>query len=368
MSFFDAALGAFGCALFLAGCSKSVDAPTAEPAAFLRTGAQVTIPDGSPLRKTVHVDTVVRREVRPHLAVPATVEAEPSRMAKIAPPLAGRIGRLHVKFGDEVKAGAPLFDLHAPEMVAAQSDRLRAQSALAHAERVLARQRDLAEHGIAARREVEQAETDRELAKSELDRTDMRLQILGGGHGYRGGSVTVTSPIAGRVVDLSCAPGEFRNDSTAPVMVVVDLSRVWVTASVQERDIRLVHTGDDAAASFIAYPGETFPGRVLLVGDLLEPDTRTIKVRVAFDNPAQRLKPGMFATVTFMAAPQTSVVVPAPALVLAGDQTYAFLEVAPWSFERRAVAVGEQRGGDAILTQGLEAGSRIIVEGAVFLQ
>ena len=177
------------------------------------------------------------------------------------------------------------------------------------------------------------------------------------------------SPIAGRIVESAVAPGEFHNDQNAVLMTIADLSSVWVTAHVQEKDIRRVHQGQEAVALFVAYPGEKLVGHVLFVGDLLDPDTRTIKVRVAFDNRDSRLKPGMFATMTFTSAPLPEVVVKTTALVLQGDHSYVFAELAvPWTFERRPVEVGETQGELAVISKGLEAGTRVVMRDAVLLQ
>jgi cobalt-zinc-cadmium efflux system membrane fusion protein len=301
------------------------------------------------------------------LVAPAAVEAEPTRMAKVAPPLAGRIVKLFVRFGDTVKASDPLFTLDSADLVSAQSDYLKAKSALAQAERNLARQKDLKDHGIGAQRELEQAQTDRDTAESELERTTTRLRLLRVGPGGVGGPLTVSSPIAGRVIDLTSAPGQYLNDPGAVVMIVADLSTVWLTANVQEKDIRRVHQQDEASATFAAYPGEEFKGNVLFVGDLLDPDTRTIKVRVAFKNDEFRLKPGMFATVTFRSKPASEVVVPTSAVVVTGDKSGVYVETAPWTFERRQVEVGEQVGERIVVTKGLEVGARIVATNAVLL-
>ncbi|APR87487.1 Cobalt/zinc/cadmium efflux RND transporter, membrane fusion protein, CzcB family protein [Minicystis rosea] len=355
------------CWIALAACGKAAPPPVEERATTERTGDRVTVHEGSPLRARLKIEPVGKRDVRRHLAVPAAVEAEPARLAKIAPPLAGRISKLHVRFGEEVKSGQPLFELTSPDMASAQADSLRAQSSLSQADRNLARQKDLADHGIGAKRELEQAQTDRELARDELERAHLRLQVLGGGNTI-GATLTVRSPIAGRVVDLGCAPGEFRNDLSAALMTVADLSQVWVTANVQEKDVRLVHQGDDATASFVAYPGEVFSGHVLLVGDLLDPDTRTIKVRVAFDNADRRLKPGMFATATFASSATPQAVVPTTALVLNGDKSFVFVEIAPFTFERRPVEPGDQQGDVTIVQKGISEGERVVAAGAVLLQ
>jgi cobalt-zinc-cadmium efflux system membrane fusion protein len=273
-----------------------------------------------------------------------------------------------VRFGATVKKNDPLLALDSPDLVAAQTDYLKARSALAQTQRTLVRQRDLQQHGIGAQKELEQAQTDQELAKGELERAAVRLKLLGSDPGQLGQPLVVRSPIDGRVVESAVAAGEFHNDQNAVLMTIADLTTVWVTASVQEKDIRRVKPGEVTNAAFAAYPGESFPGRVLFVGDLLDPDTRTIKVRIAFENDDARLKPGMFATVTFTATAQPEIVVDTTALVLIGDKTYVFVEVGPWTFMRRPVQTGQTQGNVAVVTKGLQEGERVVMQNAVLLQ
>jgi cobalt-zinc-cadmium efflux system membrane fusion protein len=359
------------CALFGIACGGEKKAnPATETAATPQPevkGNAIFIPQGSPLRDRLVVAPVTSQLVQSRLIAPAQVEAEPTRMAKISPPLPGRIVKLYVRFGEAVKVGQPLFGLDAPDLVAAQSDYLKAKSALSQAERNVARQKDLLDHGIGAQRDYEQASTDRDTAQSELERTATRLQLLGIRPGMVGGTLTVTAPITGRVIDLSTAPGQYQNDPASVLMIVADLSTVWVTASVQEKDIRKVSQGEEATASFAAYPDETFTGNVLFVGDLLDPDTRTIKVRVAFPNDASRLKPGMFATVAFKSRALPELVVPTHAVVLNGEQSSVFVETAPWTFTRSPVELGEQLTDSVVVTKGIESGVRIVTSNAVLL-
>jgi cobalt-zinc-cadmium efflux system membrane fusion protein len=118
---------------------------------------------------------------------------------------------------------------------------------------------------------------------------------------------------------------------------------------------------------FSAYPGEVFAGKVLFISDVLDPDTRRTKIRIAFDNPAMRLKPNMFADATFLAPRQTMQVVPTQALVLKEETDRVFVEVAPWTFEPRPVEVGFQQNDQAVVERGLKAGERIVVKGGVLL-
>ncbi|MGH7328145.1 MAG: efflux RND transporter periplasmic adaptor subunit, partial [Polyangiaceae bacterium] len=120
-------------------------------------------------------------------------------------------------------------------------------------------------------------------------------------------------------------------------------------------------------ATFIAYPGEVFTGKVLFVGDLLDPDTRTIKVRVEFDNADRRLKPNMFSNVTFKNRAIPEVTVPTSAVVLSGEKNQVYVEKAPWTFEKRVVELGDQLHGRVAIAKGLDAGDRIVTENAVML-
>jgi len=353
--------------LAIAACNSGK--PTAAPPAmYERQGEKVIVPPGSPLRNRIKIEPATEQVIPSQFIAPASVEADPSRLAKITPPLAGRVERLFVRLGDRVEKGEPLLVLNSPDLVAARSDYVRAKSALAQSQRTYARQKDLSDHGIGAQRDLEQAETDRTVAQSDLDRTTRRLQQLGVAPDAPPGPLVVRSPIAGRVVDLAVTPGEFKNDPNAVLMTVADLSTVWLTASVQEKDVRRVRAGDEATAVFSAYPDQTFTGKVFSVADLLDLDTRTVKVRVALENPDGRFKPGMFATVRFTGTSNAAVVVPTTALVLRGDESFAFVEVGDWVFEARPVVTGEQHGTVTVVTRGLDAGTLVVTREAVVLQ
>ncbi len=297
--------------------------------------------------------------VRHELNVPATAEADPAKMAKVSPPMPGRVVKLLVRLGEAVKQGTPLFTLDSPDLVAAQTDFLKARSAVSQAERAYARQKDLCEHGIGAKRDLEQAETERDVAKSEMNRATTRLRLLGINPGLVGRPVTVRAPVSGRIIDLNVAPGEYQNDPAAVLMTVADLSTIWVTANVPEKDIQRVVVGEDAAIDFAAYPGEHFTGRVAFVGEVLMTATRTVRVRIELANGHGRLKPGMFARVILRDKEAPEIVVPTTALQVRGDRSYLYVEKAPWTFERRAVEPGETLPDGICISRGLSAGERV---------
>ena len=270
-----------------------------------------------------------------------------------------------VRLGEAVKQGAPLFTLDSPDLVAAQTDYLKARSAEAQANRALARQKDLVEHGIGAKRELEQAETGRELAHDELERASTRLRLLGMDLGQVGRPLQVRAPVSGRIIDLATTSGEYQNDPAAVLMIVADLSTIWVTANVPKKDIQRVAVGEEALIDFSAYPGERFTGRVQFIGEVLAPETRSVKVRIELDNRGGRLKPGMFARVTLRGKESPELLVPPTALVVRADKSYLFVEKAPWTFERRAVEVGDALPEGTCIVRGLAPGERIVTANTI---
>jgi len=173
--------------------------------------------------------------------------------------------------------------------------------------------------------------------------------------------------VSGSVIDLQAARGAHLNDPTATIMTIADLNEIWVTANVPEKDAALVAQGQAVEVVFAAYPGEVFKGRVLFVSDILDPDTRRIKVRIAFQNPEMRLKPNMFATVKFTTPKQTAPIVPTTALVLRNETDQVFVEIAPWTFEARPVEIEFEKGDRAVIAHGLRSGEHLVVKSAVLL-
>jgi cobalt-zinc-cadmium efflux system membrane fusion protein len=336
---------------------------------LVRNGDALTVPASSSLRDRLALAPVVWRAIPRDLALPAVVEADPAHLMRVAPPLAGRVTQLKVSLGQQVEAGQSLVVIDSPDLGTAYSDYDRAKALLALALTNRDRQRGLIKFGGAAVRDLQQAETDYVTAEVEERRAAAHLKQIGVDPADVNVSrtVTVVAPMAGSITDLGVAPGQYWNDATAALMTIADLNTVWVTASVPENDISLVSKGQAVDVSFAAYPGEVLHGAVLFVSDVLDTDTRRTKVRIAFDNPDRRLRPGMFATANFHAASQNLMIVPTSALLLRDDVTQVYVETAPWTFEARTVDIAFQQGDEAFLRAGVEAGERIVVKGGVLL-
>jgi cobalt-zinc-cadmium efflux system membrane fusion protein len=345
----------------------------------IRNERGITIPDGSPLLGKLTVAAVGEKEIKRNLVLPAAVEADPARLVKVLPPLAGRVTQLKVQLGEEVARGQPLAVLDSPDLASAYADYDRAKVLLGLALKNRDRLRDLARSGGAAVREQQQAETDAVTAEVEQQRAEARLRQIGVDPGSpdKSRTVTITAPVSGSIIDLAVAPGALWNDATAALMTVADLSTVFVTANVPEKDTSLVTKEQQVDTVFAAYPGEVFNGQVLFVSNVLDPDTRRTKVRINIQNPAMRFKPGMFANVTFFSQSRMMPVVPTSALVLKDDVNQVFVEVARdaggtpavkgITFKAVPVEVGFEQGNVAVVRGGLKVGDRVVVRGGVLL-
>lgn len=364
----------FICAALLAACSDkhsgagASDRKAAETGDLQRQGALVTVPAASPLRKSLIVSPVEQQTFAQTIDAPGVIQAVPEKRVTITPPLTGRIVRLHHQLGDAVKAGEALVTIDSPDLGSAYSDHIKALATLAQARQEFERQKVLQEEDISARKDFEAAQLALSAAESDARATTDRLAQLGasaGGSSRR--KYVLRAPLSGRIVETNGSQGSYWNDTTASIMTVADLSTVWLSASVPEKDLSQIFVGQAARIVPNAYANRAFDGKVQYIGDLLDPDTRTASVRVAIDNRAGLFKPGMFARVGFTGANHSALLAPATALLQSGLYTRVFVEQAPFQFESRVVSVGATVGDRVEVLSGLKAGERIVTKDGVLL-
>ncbi|MDH0864057.1 efflux RND transporter periplasmic adaptor subunit [Mitsuaria sp. GD03876] len=358
--------------LTLGGCdgeAAQADPLSAAPgaAATLRhEGAEVVVPERSPLRERLVVAAVQRRAVEQPITAPGAIEALPDHLARITPPVSGRIEQLHRALGDAVRAGDVLVTLASADLSAARGDAAKARDAAAQARRDLDRQQLLLDAGIAARKDLEAAQLASAQAENDLRTAQAKLAQLGAGE-TEGRRLVVRAPLAGRVIEMSAAPGGYWNDINAPLMTVADLSQVSLTAAVPEKDLAQVFVGQRAQVRLNAYPDAPREGTVRYLGEVLDTDTRTVKVRLILDNADGRLRPGMFAKVLFAGPSHEAPVVPASALLQNGLFTRVYVERAPGRYAARDVTVGAALGDAVEILSGLKPGERVVVREGVLL-
>jgi cobalt-zinc-cadmium efflux system membrane fusion protein len=356
--------------LFTKGFGLFGGGNSAEEAPLLiHKGDKIVVPEGSSLRSRLTVMAARAEPVSPTLSLPAVVESDPARTAAVLTPLSGRIVRLGAQLGDRVQRGQVLAVIDSPDLAQAADDYEKAASAMALTQKTLMRQQEQIKIGAIATKDLDQAKSDNMQAESEYGRARARLMALDAfsPKGPQSHLLSVRAPMSGSITTLAIAPGNMINDTTQTIMTVADLSTIWVTAMVPEKDVSKVTRNDDADVRLDAYPDHPLHGKVLFVSDVIEPDTRRNKVRIAFANPGYRLKPNMFGTVVVSSAGRSRVVVPASALLMNNDRTSVFVATAPWTFERRDVEPLLEEGSTVAIRSGLKPGEAVVVRGGILL-
>jgi cobalt-zinc-cadmium efflux system membrane fusion protein len=376
-----------------AGCGRGEGKAAMDPAPGAPSAATppgvIAIASDSPQSRQLRIGTVELAQIAiDEIVAPGRVTTNPNRISRVLPPVGGRVLKVLVKFGDHVEQGQALLTMDSPDGDAAVSAHLQAESAerqtkaaLEKADADLRRATDLYEHRAIAEKDLLQARNDQataqagyEVAQAVREQTWRKLQLLELRPREFHQPLLVRAPITGQVLEVNVAPAEYRagisfhTDTTAPLMSIVDLSTVWVAADVPERAAGLVHVGGLATIGLVAFPDEVFTGHVARIGNVLDAQTRTLKVYVELPNPAGRLRPEMFGTVRQAGTPRAVPALPPEAIVQEYGRSTVFAERAPGQYERRPVTVGRPVGERVPVLAGVQAGDRVVVDGAVLLK
>ncbi|MCU0897413.1 MAG: efflux RND transporter periplasmic adaptor subunit [Burkholderiales bacterium] len=355
-------------AVALAGCGDEKKA--AAPAAQV-SGEQIAFPEGSP--QIAALRAVPVRSGEPVIVtLPGRLVWDEDRTARVFAAFAGRVTKILAALGESVKPGQKLALVASPDFGEAQADARKAEADLALAQKNVARLRELAENGVAARKDLQAAEADFGRAQAEAARTTARVKLYGGG-GAVDQNLSITAPVAGVIVERNVNPGqELRPDvamaGQQAMFVITDPSRLWLQLDATERDLPLLAPGKTVKIRSSAYPDERFVARLDVVSDFIDRETRTVRVRGTIDNADRRLKGEMFVTAELETPPAKGFAVPAKAVFFIGDRYFVFLEDGPGRYTRREVQAGPERGGKVPVSAGLKDGDRVVVDGSLFLQ
>lgn len=380
-----AAISLAAAACLVAAASESASPSTATTAATLATATPAPAPQGPAADKKIQIevkpgspwlDFIKVESVRPSASgatvmLTGRVTFNEDHTQRVASPVDGRVLAIKVQPGDKVKAGQTLLTLTSPQVAQLQSDFQKAAQDLSVAQKALDRANKLKADGAISEKELAQLEADFAKAKSERGRVEAQLKVLGIGAGQPTVvQAQLASQIAGMVVERAVLVGqEVRADAAQPLITVADLDTVWVMADVYEQDLALARVGAKVKVTVPAYPGETFPGTVSYVGAVVDPTTRTVKLRCQVANPDGKLKPEMFAKVELESENAAqALVVPARAVLNDGERSEVLVAEKGGIFKIRRVEVGPEVDGNVRVLQGLEPQEVVVTDGALFLK
>ena len=322
----------------------------------------------------IKVDTVRFEAASRVLTATGKIQFNEDRTARILAPLPGQALDLQVRIGDAIAKDQLLFSIKSREVSSLVSDYLESQRDLDLAQKTYNMNKDLFEHQAASRISYQQAESDLAKATTHVARAEEAIRVLGidpkeaAKDGGLRSLVPVRSPMTGTLIERNLTPGQFVQADSTALLTIADLSTVWVLVDVFERDIHLVHPGQKVQVVATAYPDRRFTATVERISDKVDPDSRTLKVRLLVSNPEFLLKPEMFITASLeLSARDTAMFVPAAAVFTEDGKSYVFAAINDLRFERRQVIAAPDAEGRLRVTGGLRAGERIVSDGAMLL-
>ena len=305
------------------------------------------------VRTTVAQRATLSRNIR----TIGRVTYDEQRVARLHPKYEGWVEKLFIdKTGDWVRKGDMLMSIYSPQLVATQEEYLLAlNSAAKLKDSPFSDVRDGAESLLHSTKERLQL---LDVPVHQIDQLKAERKVMKATH--------IHSPFDGIVMNIGAREGE-RITPETELYMITDLSRVWVIVDIYEDDLPWVRKDDTAKMQVAGIPGRVFSGKVAYIYPYLEAKTRTIKIRLEFDNADFALKQDMFANVEVLASRQVdAVTVPVESIVRTGTQEQVFVQRAPGRYEPRMVTVGVSANGQTQIVSGLEAGE-VVVTSSQFL-
>jgi cobalt-zinc-cadmium efflux system membrane fusion protein len=358
----------------LAGCAPKSGVDAQSPSV---TASNVKL--STEQLKHIHLQKVETSIFHRTLETTGIVDFDNDQATSVLAPFSGPVSRLLVSLGDHVKQGAALAVVDSPDFAAAIGAYRKAIATAQTARRLADLDKELIEHNGVAKREADQAETDalnaeadREAALQALVSLSVPAQTIKEiqeGHAVARVDGVIRAPVAGRVVEKLITPGQLLQAGTTSCFTVADLSRVWVLAQVFGSDLESVKVGD--SADIVTGIGSTsFSGVVDNISALIDPDTRSVNVRVVAKNPGEILKKQMYVRVVIHARQQTNGILVPVSAVLRDDVNLPFVYASKpdGSFIRQHVTVGYRTEDRYEITEGLTVGDEIVVDGGIFVQ
>jgi cobalt-zinc-cadmium efflux system membrane fusion protein len=302
------------------------------------------------------------------------------RLSYVSSPLVGRIVEVAARLGEHVEANQTLAVIDSPDLGEAWSDYIKARADLVLAERSYRLAQELWSAKAMARKDFQKAEDDILKAQADTRRTRERLQSLGVAGAELDAPVEalhiraqydLAAPIAGTVVERALTLGQMVGaDPGQRLFVIADLKTLWVTADLYEKDLPHVQRGDEVLVQAAAWPQEHFEGRIDYVGDTVDPNTRTVKLRLSVDNSRLLLKPEMFVTVAVHTqAGLDTLTIPIGAVNGEGtERPYVFVQQDATQFVARPVTLGAKVDDRVVVTAGLTPSDRVVTGGTILLK
>jgi cobalt-zinc-cadmium efflux system membrane fusion protein len=327
------------------------------------------------LQAQIKVSDVVSQEMSDTLRAAGQIDFDEQALTRIGASVTGRVTQIQASLGQVVNKGDTLALINSSELSGSQLAFLKARSEKELHRRNLGRAKTLFDADVISSAELQRRENEYEIASAETRAAQDQLRVLGvsaqsierlANTGAIDSVASVVATIKGVVVERKVAAGQVVQPSDV-LFAVADLSRVWALAQVPEQQVGQVKVGQSVTIEVPALNNEKLQGKLIYVGQTVNPETRTVLVRTELDNRGGRLKPSMLASMLIESAPVKRLVVPITAVVRQDDADYVFVQEVDNYFRLTPVKLAAEQNGQRVVLGGLKPGARIVSEGAFHL-
>ena len=354
----------------LMACNQDAAPPTAN------ADADPTLVEPMPaLRAQLQIAPVAQRPIAETLRVAGSIEFDEHRLARIGATVTGRVTEIDALVGQTVSKGDVLARLNSSELSHQQLAYLKARAQLELNKRNAERAKALFDADVIGAAEWQRRESEYQISQAETRAAADQLQLLGlsaasiarlGKHGTVESVTPVVATLGGVVVERKLTVGQVVQPADA-LYTVADLSRLWAVAQVPEQQVSQVKVGQVVSIEVPALGNEKLAGKLIFVGQTINPETRTVLVRTELDNREGRLKPAMLASMLIEARPVERLVVPASAVVRENDEDHVFVQEKEAVFRLVKVRLGPEIDGHRVVLSGLKGQEKVVMEGAFHL-
>ena len=358
----------FAAILFLTACA-SKHKKQLPPERIAISGDTIKVPENSTLLQKIKTTTVAVEPYSGNVSTFGIVQAIPANYAEIAAPFSGRITKSFVKLGQHVKKDEPVFAISSPSIYEVGKMYYQAKQEMTLAEKNLKRQQDLYKNGVGIQKDLEEAEVNFELNKRDFENVTASLKVykVDPDELVLGQPLVVRSPISGNIVDNNIVIGQYLKEDAEPVVIVAELSKVWIVGQVKEKDINSIHESEEIEITAAAISDNCIKGKIYYISDLLDEETRSVQVFIECDNSSRLLKPGMYVSVRFIEDVNDNILISSSSVFQKDTGSYVFVAIGENSFVKRNVSVTGASDNRLLVKSGILPGEQVVTSGGYFL-
>lgn len=321
------------------------------------------------MKNMITMDTVTSCNVTSELSLSGVVEFNENNVVKVYPRSSGQVVEARVSLGDRITKGQVLAVIKSADVAGNYSDLNSANADLAIAKRQMDNAEALYKNGINSEKEYNEAKQNYEKAVASRNKIQSLISINGGGKTTSGGQYLVTAPIDGYIVEKKITAGAFiRPDMGDNLFTISDLKNVWVYANVYETDINKIKEGYTVKVLPISYPDKVFPGKIDKISQVLDPQSKAMKVRINIDNKEMMLKPDMFAKVMVdNVEGNMALCVPKSSLIPQEGKNYVIIYKNDSDMRVSQVDLVKTTNDKAYISEGVSLGDKVITKNQILI-